>query len=287
MNRGAFTLLELLVVMAIMGILGTASVTSYRTMRQGLEESSVLRNTSQFVRLAYQRSKIDRVPVNVYFWNETISEEDETKDAKFVVEGRAVAVRRLGRISTVEGQKLVDEFGDLEVYGVTDDEGNLDPGDSSYQSDSGMYLYQINGREQTFKRSVVSRSTMQYVSENIRLISDPDWQPTEDGGNRITAYAFYLQKPNGVTWKKGDAYGLEFADFGLPYGYIFGNSYSQSASSPVSEIKVMNFNPLSGNDGGSETVTVSAMRPNAQGVMSVATLDSTTPPNSSMRRQNQ
>ena len=288
MRRG-FTLLELLVVMAIMGMMATASVASYRTMRQGMEESSVVRSSSQFLRLAYQRSKIDRVPVNVYFWNETISVEDEQKGTKTIAAGRAVAVRRLGRITAIDGKKLVDEFGDLDIYGVTDDEGELDPGDSSYQNDSGMYLYQVNGDESSFQRSTVSRSTAPKPLSITKgkMITDPDWQPDGDGGNSIPAYAFYIQDEGGVSWKKGDAYGLEFGDFGLPNNYLFGDGYSDSAANPIREIKVVNFNPLASNDGGGETVTVSALRPNAQGELAVKKIDSTTAPNRDLKEQNE
>ena len=285
MSCRGFTLLELLVVMAIMALMATASVTSYRTMRQGMEESSVVRNASQFVRLAYQRSKIDRVPVNVYFWNETRSIEDN-KGNKLSVSGRAVAVRRLGRITSVDGQILVDEFGDLDVYGVTDDEGMLDPDNSSYQNDSGMYLYQANGNETTFARSLVSRSTAQSKQENIRMMSDPDWQPSASGGNSILAYGFYIQNKGGVTWKKGDAYGLEFGDFELPQNYVFGNSFSDSLANPIREVKVMNFNPLAGSDGGGQTVQVGAPRPHEQGELAVKPIDSTTAPNRNMNQQN-
>ena len=80
-NKRAFTLLELLVVMAIMGFMGTLSVAGYRAMRRGMEERSVMQNVNQFIRSAYQRAQIDRQPVSVYFWNETLrdaSNADET-----------------------------------------------------------------------------------------------------------------------------------------------------------------------------------------------------------------
>ena len=286
MKRRAFTLLELLVVMAIMGLMATASITSYRTMRQGMEESSVVRNASQFIRLAYQRSKIDRVPVNVYFWNETRQVESDDGD-KLSVAGRAVAVRRHGRVTSVEGMILVDEFGDLDVYGVTDDEGELDPGNTSgYQNDSGMYLYRINGDESSFQRSIVSRSTAPVTTENIRMMSDPNWTPSSDGPG-ITAYGFYMKDKGGISWTKGDAYGLEFGDLELPDKYIFGNSFSESISTPIREIKVMNFNPLAAGDGGGQKIQISAIRPNAQGVPEAKSLEDTVAPNRNMNAQNE
>ena len=284
--KRAFTLLELLVVMAIMGMMATASISAYRSMRLGMEEGAVVRNASQFVRLAYQRSKIDRVPVNVYFWNETRHLEDNDGN-KLSVAGRAVAVRRLGRITSKESNKLVDEFGDLDVYGATDDEGELDPANTSaYQNDSSMYLYRVNGDEQTFQRSLVSRTCAPFESQNIRLMSDPDWKSDSENGSTITSYAYWLQDANGIDWKKGDAYGVEIGDFELPDRYLFGNSYSQSIDSPNREIKVMNFNSLGSSDGGGQTIQISAIRPNAQGEPEVKTLDSTVAPNRKQEQQN-
>ena len=69
MKRRAFTLLELLVVMAIMGMMAVMSVGGYRAMRRGMQERAVMTNVNQFIRAAYQRAQIDRLPVSVYFWN--------------------------------------------------------------------------------------------------------------------------------------------------------------------------------------------------------------------------
>lgn len=251
-------MLELMVVIAIMSIMATVSVNSYRVMRRGMEESSIVRNVSQFVRLSYQRSKIDLVPVNVYFWNETRSVQSD--DSDLVVVGHAVAIRRHGRITSFSDGILVDEFGDLDVYGATDDEGNLDPDDTqAYQNDDGMFLYQINGNEQTFQRSLVSRTCAPVTTENIRMMSDLDWAPNGTGGNKISAYGFYLKDPGGITWKKGDAYGLEFGDLELPNMYIFGSSYSSSVAAPLRQVKAFNFNPLGTEDGGGSTVQISAI----------------------------
>ena len=106
MNRKAFTLLELLLVMAIMGFMGTVAVGGYRAMRRGMEERSVMQNVNQFIRSAYQRAQIDRQPVAVYFWNETLRE--ETGDEPIQVVGKAVAVRRSGRLTQVDNDKLYD-----------------------------------------------------------------------------------------------------------------------------------------------------------------------------------
>lgn len=282
MVRRGFTLLELLVVMAIMGLMATASITSYRSMRQGMEEGAVVRNASQFIRLAYQRSKIDMVPVNVYFWNETTKEESD--DSPLTVCGRAVAVRKLGRITAKDGQKLIDEFGDLEVYGCKDQDGKADPESTDYQNDSGTWLYRVNGNEQTFQRTLVSRFTVPSKDTAVRMISYPT---SED--KTIVSYGYYIlpDDKGGVDWKKGDAYGLEFGDFSLPERYIFGNTFSSSVSNPNTEVKVMNFNPLGGSDGGSQTIDIGAIRPNAMGAPEAKRLDKTVAPSRDQQEQNE
>ena len=90
MKRG-FTLMELLIVIAIMALMGSLTVAGYKQMKRGMEERSVMDNVNQFVRAAYQRAQIDRQNVVVYFWNETIK--NETADSFAVVVGKAIAVR--------------------------------------------------------------------------------------------------------------------------------------------------------------------------------------------------
>ena len=78
--KRAFTLLELLVVIGIMGFMGTISVGGYRAMRRGMEERGVMQNVNQFIRSAYQRAQIERQPVAVYFWNETLRGSGDRSD---------------------------------------------------------------------------------------------------------------------------------------------------------------------------------------------------------------
>ena len=152
-NR-AFTLIELLVVMAIMGLLGTISVGGYRAMQRGMEQRGVLLNVRQFVLAAQERARIDRVPVKVYFWNETLKEETDTEPP--VIVGKAAAVRRTGRITQVQGEYLYDEFGDLQaMLPETDSSGNVNESDDRKQ---GLYLYKMDS-EKSFKRSLIASDT--------------------------------------------------------------------------------------------------------------------------------
>ena len=263
--KRAFTLIELLVVVAIMGLLGTTAVGGYRAMQRGMEERGVMQNVNQFIRSAYQRAQIDRVPVAVYFWNETLQE--ETDSSPLVVVGRAVAVRRAGRITNVTGSYLYDEFGDLRFNRLVTDEDSEEETDNASGSseDSGCYLYPMNGTSDgtNLKRSLISQSTVHRISNEDLLLG---------GVAQIESYAFYVQNANGVTWKRGDAYGFEFAEIQLPHGFLFGSSYSKSISSPVDGETVIRFsvgaNTGSGTTGGfdtSPTIQVSSLRPGSSG----------------------
>ncbi len=251
MKNSGFNLIELLLVVAIMGLMGTAAVGGYRAMQRGMEERGVMQNVNQFIRAAYQRAQMDRSPVDVYFWNETLRTETDF-DTPIVV-GKAVAVRRAGRISEVQGNDLYDEFGDLRFQRFVQDEEISGPGNeasSEEEEDLGIFLY--NMREQ--KRCTVSQNAVRQEF-NVHLLSCSDLAPIE-------AYAFRVIESNGVNWKRGDGYGFEFAEIQLPHNYIFESSFSSTTSSPVEEIKTMTFKPGSGSSG---SVTVSGLRPNASG----------------------
>ena len=215
MTRRAFTLMELLVVIAIMGILGTVSVGGYRAMQRGMEDRGVMDNVSKFIRSAYQRAQIDRLPVNVYFWNETLREESDVETA--IVVGKAIAVRRSGRFTKVQGSYLYDEFGDLNYNRLVLDEDDEDGMDASASGSTdqgeGIYLYKISGNEGSqVQRSLVSQTTKRFTTTEPLLLG---------GQGEMECYAYVLMDRNGVNWQTGDAYGFEFAELELPHGYIF------------------------------------------------------------------
>ncbi len=276
-NRG-FTLIELLLVVAIMGLMGTAAVGGYRAMQRGMEERGVMQNVNQFIRSAYQRAQMDRVPVAVYFWNETLRE--ETENDTLIVVGKAVAVRRAGRLSEVQGAYLYDEFGDLRFQRFSLDEdteilGNGPSGDA----DNGMFLYPMNGTRDgtSMSRSVVAQNAVRQ-NVGVTLLSNGEQAQVE-------AYSFQVLDPGGVTWRRGDGYGLEFAEIQLPHNYIFGGSYSRRASSPVTEVKKLLFKPGtntgSGSQGGTTgdaTVQVSSLRPGESGELAAQPVDTSQNP---------
>lgn len=303
--RKAFTLIELLVVIGIMGLLGTASVGGYRAMQRGMAERGVMDNVNALIRTAYQRAQIDRQPTAIYFWNETLRKADDYRSE--IVVGKAVAVRRNGRISQKEGQFLLDEFADLDLSYQTDDDASSSGGSGEGSGDSKkntMYLYPIDALsdiEDTsqLKRSVVDQKvyarevTPLYLSgvnaetgEPTGELSDSD-TPSGETKGLVKVYAFKVEDQGGVTWKAGMAYGFEFARLELPHGFIFGSTYATDASDPVRSAGTMTFNVglntgsgISGSSGlGTRTsITVSSLLPDASGNLTARAVGSSADP---------
>jgi len=201
-----------------------------------MEQRSVLRNVSQFVRNAYQRAQIDRQPTAIFFWNETIRA--STADDTEIVVGRAVAVRRSGRISRVQGQNLYDEFADLKLSYQTDDEESGGTNDKDT-----FYLYPMDALSDIESSGNIRRSTVEskvYKKTLALTYLSGTENKTEDSGD-IETYTFQMKDQGGVTWKAGMAYGFEFANIELPHGYIFGQNYSTSFSDPVREAGTLVF----------------------------------------------
>lgn len=267
MKKG-FTLIELLTVMLIMGLMGTAAVGGYRAMQRGMEERGVIQNANALIRAAYQRAQIDRQPTAVYFWNETLRA--ATEDEHEVVVGKAIAVRRYGRITGVEGTRLFDEFADLDrTYSVGTPEDNT----------STMYLYPMGKLSDiqstsSLPRSLVNTMVTEYDLSKEKLASEPN--------AKISAFAYNLVSANGVQWKTGTPYGLEFQTLELPDGYIFGTSYSSEAGSSVQGAGTLVFQPSSqaggkGGTSGRSSITVSSLRPRGASLEAVKVGDTDSP----------
>ena len=291
--KRAFTLIELLVVMAIIGIMGTAVVTGYRGMLRGMEERGAMQNVNQFIRSAYQRAQIDRQPVAVFFWNETLRE--ETEDDPPIIVGKAVAVRRVGRFSKVEGSYYCDEFGDLRFN--CPGEEDIDAAGQSQQrkttaEGNGMYLYSMNGNEGSqARRALVSQITSYHPLTDLLLLGSANSGATAQPTVQIDCYAYVAEQGGGGNWTPvaGDAYGCEFADIELPRNYIFGSTYSRSISSPVAGEDVIRFRVSANSGGGAlngldgkSTVVVSSLRPNAAGMLAPQQVDTSDSPTKSM-----
>ena len=266
--KKAFTLVELLVVIGIMGLMDTVSVGGYNAMKRGMEERGVMENADAFVRSVYERAQNDRQPTAIFFWNETIR--SSTLDENEVVVGKAVAVRRQGRISMVSGELLIDEFADLESL-VSPAAGQSEEEVKAGEGENVMFLYRLDNQGSTMKlqRSVVYDEPFSYKQTEVYL----QGHPTDNvGSGELELWGYKLKDRNGVDWRTGSAYGFEFAELTLPHGYIFGTDYSETAESPVREAGTMVFSVVQatggtmgatgGTDGG---MTVYALRPNGSG----------------------
>jgi prepilin-type N-terminal cleavage/methylation domain-containing protein len=274
--RKAFTLVELLVVVGIMGLLGTVSVGGYRAMQRGMADKGVMENVNSLVRAAYQRAQIDRQPTAIYFWNETIRESSDTENE--IVVGKAVAIRRYGRITQVRSPYLYDEFADLHLTYQTDDEedGNSD--------DNTMFLYPIDNladieSSAALRRSTVSGKVFKRTMTPLYLSTANGTMEGDSGTGEIETYAFELVDEGGVSWEAGMAYGFEFARIELPHNYIFGSSYSTTSKDPVREAGTMVFdvgynsgNGVQGGLGSRTSITVSNLRPGQSGSLSAQTV---------------
>lgn len=271
MNRKeAFTLVELLVVVGIMGFMGIISVGGYRAMRRGMEERSAMENANQFIRNAYQRAQIDRTPVSVYFWNETL--EDLSDYAVKKVVGRALAVRMKGRITGKQGDKLYDEFGDLRF------DAGAQSSKKSSKKDAGRYLYRMRGGgsakesgESNFERSLVSPNTEKDEQPIIEDLVFGGKMVKNGGGD----YFWRVLDGSQGKWQNGDAYGFEFATLTLPYGYIYGSSYSQNKSRPQAGWTVLHFLPGSTR---SASIDVYSLRTGKSGTVSAQKVGKTKDP---------
>lgn len=299
MTRRAFTLLELLVVIAIMGMMGAMSVGGYRAMRRGMQERAVMDGVNRFIRAAYNRAQMDRQPVYAYFWNETLASAADSDDGIGVVVGRAVAVRRYGRLTTVQGSYLYDEFGDLRYSSLQSDDGD----DSYGQDDSSeydvAYLYRMNGDESD--SSIVRSPIRVSTAYNANMSTEPLLFRTGGGGNSATFGGYYFLKDQSgagsgerdAEWRPGDAYGLEFADLTLPKGYIFGSSTPSTGSGDVGKVqnpKAFHFgvaaNSGSGTTGGYSgfDLAVSSLRGGENGAASAKKVANAEKPDAKMSR---
>ena len=203
-------------------------------------------------------------PTVVYFYNELVQNKDSTKGTDLLVAGVAVAVRRAGRISRVNGDLIHDEFADLErTYDLADNPNSL-------QSDT-FRLYRFNFSQMQYS-SVYSESVEAEISNEKYLAEQPVARgfkkPPEEAENRaledptkILSYAFKV-KGGFSGWRVGDAYGYEFARIRLPDNYLFGSDVP-TATDPIKELPSYTRKCFPDSDAESlETVPIYCRRPN-------------------------
>ena len=207
-----FTLVELLVTMGLMALLATVSIGGYYGAVRGMTERGAKQDVVSFLRLARQRALVDQVPTAVLFMNRRLSNENVAMGESARIVGEAIAIRRVGRITYVNGNYLSDEFGDLEKTYSTDAGG-------SSGSTADMRLYRMqdqNVRYSTVRDRVVRAKLATEILFGMNI--NGNYQT-----NNVSVWAFEVTGGS-ASWKVGDAYGTEIASIRLPHGYVFGST---------------------------------------------------------------
>ena len=259
-----FTLLELLMVVAVMGLLGTVATAGYYAAVSGMEVRGAKESVASVIQAAQQRAATDHTPTGVYFYNQLLREGSVSHNA--VAVGVAVAVRAGGRVSCVVdrgGKYLIDEFSDINRGRKVFRRGmsSQDRSDLNNRSSS-MRLYRIDVGQKTIEASDV----YDYVVERIGNIDTCDETMSSMGGyTNVLSYAF--QVANGTSgaadskWRAGDLYGYEIAVIQLPHNMIFGKKLPSSLNDPIAEKPVDPiFFKTNGRPKGSTTVSMSTCR---------------------------
>ena len=261
MTKRAFTLVELLVVVGIMAALATMSIGSYFAVVRGMADRGALATATSVISLAQERARIDLVPTVIYFYNELVQRKSVKDGTDLVVAGVAVAVRRAGRISRINGNLLGDEFADLDrTYGVANGQNTSD-GDT-------FRLYRFNFSRMSFS-SVSSVSVEDPIDNELYLVEHPvnrnfkKANGDREDENEILSYAFKRESDHRASWKVGDAYGYEFARVRLPDNYIFGSAGEvPSDSDPIKELSTVIVCYPDSNADSLTTIPIYSKRPN-------------------------
>ena len=269
-SRKAFTLLELMVVVAIMAAMATLSVNGYRALTKGMRDRSALVAVQTLVDAARQRAEIDRKPVFIYLYDELLQEANESAGADLVGRGVAIAVRPIGRITAVDGKYLCDEFGDLDQIYAEENQQTSDAG-AANQDKTSMRFYRLaDGAYVDVKPSIVNRPLAASYLITGETDDDSENAQNADSGQKLIRCFAFEKTGGGAGFNVGDVYGGEFASVVLPPGYYFGSS----APSSVSRVKIgspMEIRPTTGAASGAQGVTVYSMKPGSKKLEPVGT----------------
>jgi len=183
-TRKAFTLLELMIVVAIMAALSTLSISGYRALTKGMRDRSAIVAVQTLVDAARQRAEIDRKPMIVYFYDDLLQEANESAGADLVGHGVAIAVRPMGRFSAIDGNYLCDEFGDLDI--IYSAENPDSEGSGQQNNRTAMRLYRLaDGNYADVKPSVVSKPISASFLLTGETAGDTGVTTGEGGGEKL------------------------------------------------------------------------------------------------------
>ena len=221
--RRAFTLVELMVVVALMGLMSALAIGNYSSIMRGMDDRAALDAARTIVEAALQRANIDRTKVYLYRFDEVLKIDSDLSVG--VVAGLLTAVRPVGRITQVPGDGLLcDEFNDLNVEET--DEGSPESASDREKNAAKFRLYNI--RKQTF--AVVLEGGA--GSAQVPVVD------LEEGDTPLTLEVHGFKKVSGGDFEVGDLYGQEFAATRLPPGYIFGSTVQMSGPSDLGQKQV-------------------------------------------------
>lgn len=261
MKKG-FTLVELLAVIGLMGLMGAIAIGGYSAVVRGMSDRAALDAAKGIIDAARQRANLDRKKTYVYLFDEVVKVDSEMSAG--IVNGVAIAVRPVGRVSAVVGDLICDEFGDLaNTYAsLSAEEGSSDS--EMEASASTMKLYSIPQKDFALVKEGVFKTRPQ--NNNTLETPDGDSDETatgvsgEDWVNRSFYYYGFKRVGGGATFSAGDEYGQEFAVARLPPGYTFSSSVQMSGAGNLGQQggRIIELDPT---DNASPGVTVYRRRP--------------------------
>lgn len=254
--RKGFTLVELLAVMGLMGLMAAMAIGGYSAVVRGMADRAALDAAKGLADAAWQRALMDGKRTQIYLFDDVLKVDSEMSAG--IVNGVAIAVRPVGRITATVGDLYCDEFGDLErSYGTT--KSGTENGDVT-ESHANIRLYNIAQKDYALVKEFVAKAEL---DENtlVEVGNGERWESR--------SFTFYGFQPDddatdgSATFAAGQEYGVEFSTTRLPPGYTFSENVSMSGAGNLGQhrVKVIDVKPT---DGSSPNITVYRRRPDGQ-----------------------
>lgn len=261
--RKGFTLVELLAVMGLMGLMAAMAIGGYSAVVRGMSDRAALDAAKSLADTAWQRALMDGKRTQIYLFDEVLK--TDTEMSAGVVNGVAIAVRPVGRISARVGSVYCDEFGDLErSYGTV--ESSSDSG-SRRTNRSNMRIYNIAQKDYAIVKEYVVKTEAD--GRILATVQNGDSYNEEWQVMTFTAYGFEVDDEvnesggGKATFEAGQEYGKEFSVTRLPAGYTFSQNVNMSGASNLGQHKANVLDVLP-TDSKSPNITVYRRRPDGR-----------------------